>query len=61
VVTATQELVGAVVRVVMGWLGRRPGRAVKLEIAGDSIEVTDPSSEDQRRLIEAFLAHHALP
>lgn len=58
VVTATQELVSAVVRAVTGWLGRRPGRTVKLEIGGDSIELTDPSAEDQRRLIEAFLAHH---
>jgi hypothetical protein len=59
VVTATHELVGAVVRVVAGWLGRRPDRSVKLEIAGDSIEVTNPSAEDQRRMIEAFLARHA--
>jgi Effector Associated Constant Component 1 len=59
VVTATQELVGAVFRTVAGWLGRRPNRSVKLEIAGDSIEVTDPSAEDQQRLIEAFLARHA--
>ena len=59
VVTATQELVGAVVRAVAGWLARRPNRSVKLEIAGDSIEVTDPSAEDQQRLIEAFLTRHA--
>jgi len=60
-VTATRELVSAVVRAVTGWLGRRPGRSVKLEIAGDWIEVTDPSAEDQQRLIAAFLAHHAAP
>jgi hypothetical protein len=59
VVTATHELVSAVVRVVARWLGRRPDRSVKLEIAGDSIELTDPSAEDQRQLIEAFLARHA--
>jgi hypothetical protein len=59
VVTATQELVGAVVRAVTGWLGRSRNRSVKLDIAGDSIEVTDPSAEDQRRLIEAFLARHS--
>ncbi|MBV8942982.1 MAG: hypothetical protein JO240_14735 [Solirubrobacterales bacterium] len=60
VVTAAQELVGAVVRTVASWLARRANRSVKLEIAGDSIEVTDPSAEDQRRLIEAFLARHTV-
>jgi hypothetical protein len=58
VVTATREVVGAVIRVVAGWLGRSSGRSVKLEIDGDSIEVTDPSAEDQRRLIAAFLERH---
>ena len=59
VVTATRGLVGALVQAVVGWLGRRPNRSVKLAIGEDSIEVTDPSLEDQRRLIEAFLARHA--
>lgn len=58
VVSATQELVGAVVRAVAGWLSRRPDRRIKLEIADDSIEVTDPSEEDQRRLIAAFITRH---
>jgi Effector Associated Constant Component 1 len=59
VVTATQGVVGAVIQAVMGWLARRPNRSITVGIAGDSIEVTDPSAEDQRRLIEAFLARHA--
>jgi hypothetical protein len=62
IVTATPEVVVAVVRTVAGWISRRLARGVKsvrVEIAGDSIEVTDPSDEDQRRLIEAFLARHA--
>jgi hypothetical protein len=50
--------VGAVVRAVSGWLGRRPNRSVTLEIDGDSIHVTDPSAEDQQRLIDAFLVRH---
>jgi hypothetical protein len=58
VVTATSELVGAVVHAIAHWLGRRPGRSVKLAIAGDSIEVTDPSAEEQRQLIAVFLARH---
>jgi hypothetical protein len=59
VVTATQELVGAVVRAVAGWLARRPHSSVKLEIGGDAIEVSDPSADEQQRLIAAFLARHA--
>jgi len=58
VVTAANDLVGAVVRAVASWIGRRQNRSVKLEIDGDSIEVTDPSAEDQQRMIEAFLARH---
>lgn len=61
VVTATQELVSAVVHAITGWLGRRPGRSVKIVLDGDSIEVTDPSAEDEQRLIAAFLAHHTTP
>jgi hypothetical protein len=59
VVTATQELVGAVVRAVAGWLARRPHSSVKVEIGGDTIEVSDPSSDEQQQLIAAFLARHA--
>ena len=59
VVAATQERLSAVVRTLVGWLGRRTGRSVKLEIGGDLIKVSDSSSEDQRRLIAAFLARHA--
>lgn len=61
VVTVASELVRAVVQAVAGWLHRRPDRHVKLEIGDDSIEVSDPSAEDQRRLIEAFLSRHASP
>jgi len=39
---------------------RGANRSVKLEIAGDSTHVTDPSAEDQRRLIEALLARQAV-
>jgi hypothetical protein len=60
-VTASREIVAAAVRVVASWLARRPSRTVKLAIDGDSIELTDVRAEDQRRLLEAFLARHAAP
>ena len=59
VVTVGQELVGSVVRAIASWLGRRSNRTIRLELAGDSIELSDPSAEDQQRLIEAFLRRHA--
>jgi hypothetical protein len=61
VVTVAREVVEAVVKAAANWLGRRrnPSESLTLEIAGDSIEITNPSAEDQRRLIEVFLAKHA--
>jgi hypothetical protein len=59
VVTATREVAGSVVRAVSDWLGRRPNRSVKLQVENDIVEVTNASSEDQRRLIEAFLQRHS--
>jgi Effector Associated Constant Component 1 len=58
VVTVAHDVISAVLQTVAGWLHRRPDRSVKLAIGGDSIEVTDPSAEDQQRLIEAFLSRH---
>ena len=59
VVTAAKEVVGAVVRMLVLWVGRRSNRSVKLTIGEDSIELSDVSAEDQRRLVESFLVRHA--
>jgi hypothetical protein len=61
VVSTGPAVIGAVVRTLEGWLRRRPNRSVKIEIGDDSIELTDASAEDQRRLIESFIARHATP
>jgi hypothetical protein len=58
VITAAPLAIGAVLRTLESWLVRRPSRSVKLEVDGDSIEISDASSEDQRRLIDSFLARH---
>lgn len=60
VVTAGREVVGAVVRVVAGWLSRGGGRSVKLQLGDDVLELSDASKEEQRRVVEAFLARHAV-
>jgi hypothetical protein len=58
VVKTTSDVLGAVVHAIAGFLTRSPNRSVTLEMHGDSIVVSNPSAEDQRRLIEAFLARH---
>ena len=59
IVSAGPAVIGTVVQTLAGWLSRRPSRSLKLEIGGDSIELTDVSADDQQRLIEAFVARHA--
>jgi len=58
-VTMGREAVVAVVRHLVQWVSRRSGRTVKLTIGDDIIELSDASAEDQRRLIESFLARQA--
>lgn len=41
------------------WLGRRPQRSIKLQLGGDVLELTGMSSEEQRRLTNAWLRRHA--
>jgi hypothetical protein len=61
VVTATRQAVQVVAHAVVQWVTRRPQRKVKLKIGEDEIELTAVSTEDQRRLLETFLARHAAP
>jgi hypothetical protein len=52
-----------VVSVIRDWL-RRPegtGRAVRLELDGDALELSQASAADQERLIELFIRRHATP
>lgn len=58
-VTAGREVIGAVVGLLVQWIGRRSDRTVRLTIGDDSIELSDVSADDQRRLVESFLARHA--
>lgn len=58
-VTGGKEVMATVVRAIVQWIGRRADRSVKLTIGDDSIELSNVSAEDQRRLVESFLARHA--
>ena len=50
-----------VVSAVKGWLRRGEGtrRTVRLELAGDALELSQASAADQQRLIELFISRHA--
>lgn len=48
----------AVVGAVQSWLSGRHQRSVKIEIGGDTLEVTGVTSDEQRRLIDDWIARH---
>jgi hypothetical protein len=58
-VTLGQGALGLVTSTIARWVQRRGGRSVTLELDGDRIELGGVSAEDQRRLIETFVARHA--
>lgn len=49
----------SVVDTTVAWLGRQQARSVKLTIDGDTLDVTGVSSDEQRRLVEQWVARHA--
>ena len=53
----------SVVSVIRDWLrrGQGTGRAVRLELDGDALELSQASAADQERLIELFIRRHATP
>ena len=48
----------AVVAAVRGW-SARTGRTVEVSIGGDALKVTGVTSQQQEKIIEAWLARHA--
>ncbi len=52
-------LVTAVVDTARAWVSSSPARSVRLELAGDTIELTKASEDEQRRLVEAWIERHA--
>ena len=53
------DALAQVVRTVKEWVGRDAKRTVVLELDGDRLEVAGVSSEEQERLISAWLARHS--
>lgn len=52
-----------VVTVIRGWLSRgdKVRRTVKIEIGGDTLELSEASMADQDRLIDIFVRQHTAP
>jgi Effector Associated Constant Component 1 len=53
------SLLSTVVSTVGTWLTERRKCSATLKLDGDEITITNPSAEDQRKLIAAFLARHS--
>ena len=53
------QLLQAVLATVRSWLAGSANRRVKLELGGDTLELTGVSSDEQRRLADAWLRRHA--
>ena len=59
VVTVAQSpLLGPVVAAVRSWLAGAPERSIKLELDGDTLELTGLSSKEQQRLVDEWLRRH---
>jgi hypothetical protein len=59
VVTIAQSpLLGPVVAAVRSWLAGSPQRSIKLELDGDTLELTGLSSKEQQRLVDEWLRRH---
>ncbi len=60
-VTAAPVVLRSVVQTVASWLRNRPVRTASISIGEDRLELRAVSSDDQRALIDAFLARHVAP
>jgi len=58
IITAGREAISAVVRTVAGWVSRSGGRAVKIQLGDDVLELSNASREEQRRVVDAFVDRH---
>jgi hypothetical protein len=58
-ISVTQsELLAPVLAAIRSWLGGSPQRSIKLELEGDTLELTGISATEQRRLVDEWLQRH---
>lgn len=49
------------INTVQSWLTRQERHSVTVEIGGDKLVISSPSSEQEQRLIDDFINHHKRP
>lgn len=54
------SILGTVLTTTINWLAKRKECSVTVKLDGDEITLTNPSAEDQHRLIAAFLKRHSV-
>jgi hypothetical protein len=61
IVTLAKTAAGlrAVTRAVQGWISGQPKRTVKIQLDGDTLELSDASADDQQRLVSDWIERHA--
>jgi hypothetical protein len=59
VAIASSGAMTALITAVSTWIRRQPSASVRVKIGEDELELTGASSDDQRRLIEAWLARRS--
>ena len=57
---ASAQALMSIIAGVRSWLGRNSVRSVKLTMGGDALEVSGASSAEQDRLIDLWVARHAI-
>lgn len=55
---ASGGVITTLINVLKSWLNRHERRSITLEIGGDKLEVTGVSSEEQQKLIDAWINRH---
>jgi hypothetical protein len=53
------KTLSTVIGAIQSWLGGRQNRSIKIEMDGDRLEIAGASSDEQQRLITAWVDRHA--
>jgi hypothetical protein len=56
---SSAEILTKVVDAIRSWAGGRENRTIKIGIDGDTLEIAGASSEEQERLISAWIERHS--
>jgi hypothetical protein len=53
------KTLSTVIAAIQSWLGGHGNRSIKIEMDGDKLEIAGASTEEQQRLITAWIDRHA--